>query len=157
MSEDQDCQPSAWTWRVSVLGRTVTWLCTAALVAGSFMVAFIARTPGARVGDVMASLVLLMTAVGFWRFGIYPRITATPQRLTVRNPILTRRLSWEEVGSVTPGYSGIAIKKSDGKAITAWAVQQANFSTWLNRPTSAKSVSHELMELANQWGRSGAV
>jgi hypothetical protein len=102
----------------------------------------------------MASLVLLVTAAGFWRFGIYPRVTATPQELTVRNPILTRRLSWAEVGSVTPGYSGLAIETSDGRSISAWAVQQANFSTWFNRQTRAKSVSHKLMELANQWGRS---
>ena len=109
----------------------------------------LALSEGDPVGLVVG-LCALAVALSAWRFGLYPRVTATNDGLTVRNPLRTTFLPWTEVLHVSPGYSGLEIDRPNGTTVTAWAVQEANISDWLGRQTRSKAIAAELMELARR-------
>lgn len=153
-SDSTNGAPPVTVWRVSTLGQVTTWVAIAASLCAAVLITVVdPRVPGDGPWDnAIFSLALFVGALCLWRAGIHPRMTATPQRLTIQNPAFTKHVRWEEIRSVTPGYSGLQIERSNGRAITVWAVQQANFSTWLNRATRSQTVAQELMTLARQWG-----
>ena len=142
------------SWGVAPVTRVLLWLVLA--VCGGAVVLFvlwglvIPPPDGGRGASLAMAAMPAACGLFFWRFGIYPRVTATPEGVTVRNPFVTRRVAWTEIREVRPGYSGLEIQRADGGVTTVWAVQQANLSAWLRRPTRAKAVAGELMRISEE-------
>lgn len=95
-----------------------------------------------------AAIMMVLAIPCFWRCSFYPKVIATANAVTIRNPIRTRTVEWSAIQSVRPGYSGLVFRLKDGASVTAWAVQQANISTWLKRPTRAKRIVERIAELS---------
>ena len=93
-------------------------------------------------------LIGIALVLSSWRFGLYPNVTATDNGLTVRNPFGTSHVPWNDVVSVSPGYSGLVIVRTNGEAVTVSAVQEANIADWLGRETRSKRIAAEFMQLA---------
>ena len=115
----------------------------AAIVTGLSLAINDGDSIGLVIGAIGSALVL-----GAWRFGLYPSVTATTDGITVRNPLGTTHVPWNDVVSVSPGYSGLEITRTDGTTVIVSAVQEANAAAWLGRRTRSKLVAAELMQLA---------
>jgi len=129
------------------------WVGVAAFTVAGVLVALVIPDSD-RTGSALFGATLFACGVGFWRMGIYPQLTATLERLEVRNAFVTTRLAWSDIQTVRAGYAGLEIVRSDGSETTATAVQQANISVWLHRPTRAQAIAAELTQLSQVRGGS---
>jgi hypothetical protein len=68
----------------------------------------------------------LVAAAGF-RAGMIPFVASTVAGIVVRNPVTRHVIPWTEMDNLSPGYSGIRIRRTDGRLIVAWAVQKSNW------------------------------
>ena len=56
---------------------------------------------------------------------------------------------------VVPGPTGLIIRRREGRATIAWAVQKDNLSTRLHKRTHADEVAETLMKMADERNRRG--
>jgi hypothetical protein len=104
---------------------------------------------GGHLPDRAVGVVFLLAAVGgSWLFAFRPRLLLTDEQLVVINPLRSWRIPLEQIGSVgTASYFGVTIEYFDGhvmRRVTAWAVQKANVSRWLNKTVRADRVAAEI-------------
>ncbi|MDP9442232.1 MAG: hypothetical protein M3P34_08670 [Actinomycetota bacterium] len=67
-------------------------------------------------------------------------MTITADKLVVRNPRSEVTIPLREVQSCVPGYDGLLIASTGRPPVTAWAVQESNFSKWLKLNSRAKEL-----------------
>ena len=137
-------------WTTSRLARGFSWatigLCGVGLALGTFMLAGVAL---GRAGDLDAGGVAMAMAIfglapllTAWRMGLHPCIAVSADELIVTNPVRRIRLPLEEVADASPGYGGITIRLTNGRVVTAWAVQKSNLAKWSGkRVTRADDVA----------------
>jgi len=90
-----------------------------------------------------------------WRFCLVPQIAAADSGIVVDNPFRRSVIPWEDVTDVVPGPTGLIIRRREGRATIAWAVQKDNLSTGLHKRTHADEVAETLMKMADERNRRG--
>ncbi len=97
---------------------------------------------------LVAAFSLLLIALA-WLSAIRPSVTASDIGLTIRNPLETVVVSWDELVGAVAGFDGITITRLRAPPATIWAVQQANVSTWRGSHTRALEVATTIELLAS--------
>ncbi len=148
MGTQQTGETEATRWRVSVTGRVggvlvlLGWLALTLgiTVAGN-------KTPGAGSSPtVVLWILLVIIALGVWRFAFVPNIEATETDLVVRNAFKERRIPWTQIKAIEPGSLGlIIVTKNGGLPRTAWAVQKGRGARLARRRGRADQVIDALM------------
>ncbi|MEU9021341.1 PH domain-containing protein [Actinomadura sp. NPDC048394] len=134
-------------FRPTLAGRAGAVLCAligAAATAGS--VVLLARDGFDR--GLVASLIIMAGTTAVAAGAARSRITIADECVVVRNPLWTQRVRLGEIAAVEPGYSGLRITTTDGRTVTAWAVQKSNWSTWRGRRTRADEVAAAIVRSA---------
>ena len=102
-------------------------------ISGVFVAGSIVDAGGYLESGIVASASVVAVYVGYFR----PRLTVDEDGLTVRNPLSSTRVVWDEYVGSAPGYGGLRIElrssEEKPRVVAAWAVQQWNASTWLGR------------------------
>ena len=114
-------------------------------IIGVFALLALAGVAGALGGgDVGASLLVAwvnaLVAVCAWRWGSHPLIGASGTGVTVRNPLRTVVVRWEDVTGCAATSRGVTIGRAGEAPIVAWAVPKPTLSAWLGRVTRADEV-----------------
>ena len=95
-------------------------------------------------GDVGSSLVVAVVnaavAACAWRWGSHPLIGATGEGVTVRNPLRTVVVAWEDVTGCVATSHGVTIGHAGERPLVAWAVPKPTLSIWFRRVTRADEV-----------------
>jgi hypothetical protein len=91
-------------------------------------------------------------AAGHWWFCFRPFIEASGSGLVVRNLVFTSSIPWVEFASAEGGAGGLVIRKRDGGALTAIAVEKANLFILTGTRRRADRVADEINGLAQRWG-----
>jgi hypothetical protein len=97
----------------------------------------------------LAALAALF-AVGGWRYGLHPSLSATKEGIVIRNPLRRVMVPWRQVEGALPGSRGIIVLRSDRRPVRAWAVQKANWSHFLGRRRRADDVAEYLTQAAKR-------
>lgn len=149
---DSDANAGAFPrrWRVSRTGRAGAALVMIAFIGGALFTAVNSyRAPGDGPYDrYFVALLLAFMGSAIWRGSFYPYVEADIDGLTVRNPLRTSRIKWNQIRDVSPGYNGLSIQTENGRSVTAWAVQEANIANWLKRPTRPKKIANQIKHLS---------
>jgi hypothetical protein len=89
-------------------------------------------------------------AVGGWRYGLHPSLSATKEGIVIRNPLRRVKVPWRQVEGALPGSRGIIVLRTDRRPVKAWAVQKANWSHFLGRRRRADDVAEYLTHAAKR-------
>jgi hypothetical protein len=132
------------TWRISLLGRVFF------VVVGIGVLASIAADLDTmlRNSGVFVPVVLSAVASAFFATSFWTSLTLTDHEVIIRNLGWTRTVPLATVTRAQAGYGGIEIETSEGRHMTAMAVQKANLSMWLGRRTRADDVAEAIQEAA---------
>jgi hypothetical protein len=97
-------------WRVSSGTRAVVWVFVALAGIG---VPALAVGAWLRSGELAISIFLLVLAAGAvvygWRFGLRPRLVASPEGVEVVNPGRRTAIPWDELTLIAPGENGLVL------------------------------------------------
>ena len=145
-------------WEVRPVAR---WAGSACIIAGLgtplAVSVYSFATMGWRGATALPSFILGgLFALGGWRLALVPQIAAAESGIVVDNPFGRTIVPWDDVADVVPGYAGLIIRRRDGRAVTAWAVQKANASKWMHRRTRADEVAEGLLRMADERRPTGA-
>ena len=115
------------------------------VIIGVFALLALAGLAGALGGgDVGASLLVAwvnaLVAVCAWRWGSHPLIGATDEGVTVRNPLRTVVVAWEDVTGCVATSRGVTIGRAGERPLVAWAVPKPTLSIWFRKVTRADEV-----------------
>ena len=95
-------------------------------------------------GDIGSSLLVAVVnaavAACAWRWGSHPLIGATAEGVTVRNPLRTVVVAWEDVTGCVATSRGVTIGRAGERPLVAWAVPKPTLSIWFGRVTRADEV-----------------
>ncbi|ELS51482.1 hypothetical protein STVIR_7500 [Streptomyces viridochromogenes Tue57] len=140
----QGAASSGRTWRISPLGRVFL------VVVGLGVLAAVAADLDTmlRNGGVFVPVVLSAVSGAFFAASFRTSLTLTDHEVIIRNLGWTRTVPLATVTRVHAGYGGIEIETSQGRYVTAMAVQKANVSLWLGRRTRADDVAEAIQEAA---------
>lgn len=143
-------------WRPRAAARVSTALLT---LIGAVLAAWVSAD-GLAFLAVMLWLLTCMCGIGLWRFAMVPYVAATDPGIVVQNPFLHSTIDWASVADIRGGYDGLQIVTTDGRCISAWAVQQANIARWLHEHTRSDDIARVLLDRRAQMvkaaGPSGA-
>jgi len=87
----------------------------------------------------------VVVAFGAWiyRAFIRARIKTSRDGVVIVNPGQTIRLSWDEIETIMV-FTKLTFRCTDGREVTAWAVEPTNIARLLGRTTYADRVAEEL-------------
>jgi hypothetical protein len=128
-------------WRPALGARMVSWVII--LVAGLLAVSALATAVGADLplgGALVVVAVNAVVAVAAWRWGSYPLVGASDAGLTVRNPLQTIVVPWDDLTGARASSLGLTVGRTSGEPVVAWAVTRSALSGWLGRPSRADEV-----------------
>ena len=128
-------------WRPTIASRLVGW--TIAAIAGLLAVSALATAAGGGIALAGATLVVVVNvvvALAAWRWGSYPLVGASDDGLTIRNPLRTVVIPWDDVAGARASSLGLTVARLSGEQVVAWAVTRSSLSTWLNRPSQSDEV-----------------
>lgn len=138
-------------WRVSPATLAAVWVFVAAAGLG---VPALALLTWLRSGELLIPIFLVVLAAGAvvygWRFGLHPRLIATPDGIEVVNPGRRTHLGWDDLTVIAPGENGLVLSTEDSRT-EAWCVQKSKASTRRGRTTRADRVVSELENLQNRF------
>jgi hypothetical protein len=98
--------------------------------------------------------ILIGTAAFYWVLANRPRLSADDRGVTIRNLFAERRLDWEQITKITPGYWGIEFARGDREPpVIAMAVQKSNLSKVTGHQTRADHVARVLAQRAAHGGQ----
>jgi hypothetical protein len=118
------------------------------LAFGAWLIKVASEDDALLAGVAFALFVAMGPAVLALRYALRARIVAMDEALVVVGCLSRREIPWSEVVGADPGYSGITVHLRDGSSVVAGAVQKANVSVWLGRPTRADEVAGFIRERA---------
>jgi len=136
-------------WRVSDFGRIACLVLAAGCGAGGVGLLVAAATGHGGGRGLTGAALLAAVAATLWWFTWHPSITLEADRVVVRNPFGTVTVPLAQIASTSPGYAGLVLRRWDGTAVTAWAVQKTNLATWLHRETRADRVAAQILRAAH--------
>jgi Bacterial PH domain len=128
-------------WRPGLGARVTGWLIAG--VAGLLALSALATAAGGGIpagGAVVVALVNAVVAVAAWRWGGHPLLAASAAGLTLRNPLRTIEVPWDDIVGARASSLGITIARASGEPVVAWAVTRSALSAWLGRPSPADDV-----------------
>ena len=112
------------------------------------MTSLSAAHSGRTVDGVASASVLILCAVGCWRWGLHPRIIATFTGIEIRNALTTHFIPWRDFVSCKTSYRGLTIVRRGGGRVFAFAVQKSNLSVWRHLRTRADDIAEYLARRA---------
>jgi Bacterial PH domain len=128
-------------WRPTIASRVVGWVIAA--VAVLLAVSALATALGGGIplaGAALVVVVNVVVALAAWRWGSYPLVGAADDGLTIRNPLRTVVIPWDDVAGARASSLGLTVVRLSGEQVVAWAVTRSSLSTWLNRPSQSDEV-----------------
>jgi hypothetical protein len=134
-------------WRPSLGTRVGAGLLSAVGVALAVSGVVVAAG-GDWTGGLAVMVVFGLFPVFGWRWGTHPLLATSDDGVTVRNPVRSAVVPWDEVGRCAPTSLGLAIERVDGRPVVAWAVQKPNVARWLRRRTRADEVAETIVARA---------
>jgi Bacterial PH domain len=149
MAEDRFMDMPTYKWRNAKILLIAGWVAVVGFPI--VLVAVVASQLVAGNGEPVAALGAMLffapLPIFAWLFVLRPWLSADDQGVTVRNPLSVRRLAYQDIIDVRPGYWGIAMRTQSGVVIAS-AVQKANASKWLHRQTRADQVAKLIQDRA---------
>ena len=97
---------------------------------------------------LIVALVNALLAVCAWRWGTHPLIGASDAGVTVRNPLRSLVVPWDDVVGCRATARGVTLLRRSGPPVVAWAVQKPSVSAWTGRHTVADDVVAYLVDRA---------
>ena len=138
-------------WRVATGTLAAVWVFVAAAGLGVPTLAVLAWL---RAGEPLISAFLAALAVAAvvygWRFGLHPRLVATPDGVEVVNPGRRTAIGWDELTVIAPGENGLILGTEDSRT-EAWCVQKSRRATRKGRTTRADRIVADLEELQDRF------
>ena len=138
-------------WRVSATTLAVVW--TFVVVAG-LGVPVLAILAWLRAGEPLIAVFLVLLGAGAviygWRFGLHPRLIASPNGIEVVNPGRPAHLDWPDLTVIAPGENGLILGTEHIRA-EAWCVQKSKSALRKGRSTRADAVVAELEQLQDRF------
>jgi hypothetical protein len=128
-------------WRPAIGARLAGWVIAGA--AALLAVGAVATAIGGGIPLVGAAVVVAVNAVvavAAWRWGSYPLVAAGEAGLTIRNPLQTVVIPWDDITGARATSLGLTVARASGDQVVAWAVTRSSLSTWLNRPSQSDEV-----------------
>lgn len=113
----------------------------------AFLVGAVLTAPTMANAAALTALAAILVA-SWWIAAGRPRVMLTASQVVVINPFWTYRRELADIVEVHGGWFGLWIQTREQRPIAAWAVQKANFSTWLGRRTRADEVAEEISAAA---------
>lgn len=100
-------------------------------------------------GSVWISALLAFLSVValayIWRFGLHPRVRATPRTLEVVNPFRRHVFDWNDITVIAPGENGLVVATEETEA-EAWCIQKSNFAARRGHLTRADRIADALID-----------
>jgi hypothetical protein len=90
---------------------------------------------------------MLLAAVPLYIRGSRLSVTATEQRVEVRNLVRTYTIPWDEIDSFSFGRPSCIVVRRDGVAISMSAIQPANITLMTGHHSAAETKVDQLNEL----------
>jgi ribosomal protein S18 acetylase RimI-like enzyme len=138
-------------WRVSSGALVAVWVFVVLAALGVPMLAFLTWW---RSGELLIAVFLLVLAVAAllygWRFGLHPRLIATPAGVEVVNPGRRSGIEWDELTVIAPGENGLVLGTEDART-EAWCVQKSKTATRKGRRTRSDEIVAELEEMRDHY------
>lgn len=106
---------------------------------------------------LIVALVNAMLALCAWRWGTHPLIGASDAGVTVRNPLRSLVVPWDDVAGCRATARGVTLLRRSGPPVVAWAVQKPSMSAWTGRHTVADDVVAYLVDRASGGDGEGAL
>ena len=128
-------------WRPRLAGRVAAWLAIVVAVPLAVWAVIWGVLNDKVTSALLMSALLILYAIGRWRWALHPRLIVLADGIKVRNGFSEQFVEWAEVDRCAAGYMGIVVVKKDGGTVTAFAVQKSNAMAWLNRRTRADEVA----------------
>jgi hypothetical protein len=92
--------------------------------------------------SLLVAAVCAVVALAIWRWTVHPLLGVSADGITVRNPLRSYLVAWEDVVAVAPTALGLAIKRrGGGRPLVAWAVTKSDVAIRLGRRTRADEVA----------------
>src|SRR5207302_8530975 len=129
-------------WRPNRAARAAGWVF---VLGGVAVAAYLARHHQLDLAALAA-----LFAVGGWRYGLHPSLSATKEGVVIRNPLRRVKVPWRQVEGALPGSRGVIILRTDRRPVNAWAVQKANWSHFLGKRRRADDVAEYLTRSARR-------
>jgi len=139
-------------WVSAPATRVLIWVVILCYAAAGLTLGGVSGAQGDAAGAALAPVFGLAMAVGHWWFCCRPFIEASGSGLVVRNLVFTSSIPWVEFESAEGGVAGLVIRKRDGGALTAIAVEKANLFVLTGTRRRADRVADEINGLAQRWG-----
>lgn len=112
-----------------VRGLSAFWIAASVLAAPAFLVAgFGGYANLGPVGGVYMAAMTTGCAAFIHRLAFHPLLRADDEGVVIRNVTDEHEVRWEEIKSITPGYSGLCFTRHHGPAVHATAVQKSNYA-----------------------------
>lgn len=138
-------------WRVSSPTLAMVWVFVALAAIGVPTLAVLAWW---RSGELLIAIFLLVLAVAAvvygWRFGLHPRLIATPYGVEVVNPGRRTGIEWDELTVIAPGENGLLLGTEVSRT-EAWCVQKSKRASSTGRSTRADAIVAELEDLRDRY------
>jgi hypothetical protein len=114
------------------------------------MTSLLAADSGRIEEGVVSAALLILCALGCWRWGLHPRIVATFTGIEIRNALRTHFVPWRDFEGCTPSYRGLVIVRRGGIRVFGFAVQKSKSSVWRHLRTRADDISEYLARRAKE-------
>ncbi|MFT4167422.1 MAG: GNAT family N-acetyltransferase [Microlunatus sp.] len=138
-------------WRASATTLAVVWIFVLTAGLGVPVLAVVAWL---RAGEPLIAVFLVLLAAGAvlygWRFGLHPRLVASPNGIEVVNPGRPAHLDWQDLTVIAPGENGLILGTEDIRT-EAWCVQKSKSAARKGRITRADAVVAELEQLQDRF------
>ena len=138
-------------WRVSPTTLTVVWIFVVAAGVGVPLLAVLAWL---RADEPFIAVFLVLLGAGAviygWRFGLHPRLVASPNGIEVVNPGRPAHIDWNELTVIAPGENGLILGTEDIRS-EAWCIQKSRSAARKGRSTRADAVVAELEQLQDRF------
>ena len=139
-------------WVSAPATRILIWVVILGYAAAGLTLGGVSWAQGDAAGAAWVPIIGLAMAAGHWWFCFRPFIEASGSGLVVRNLVFTSSIPWVEFASAEGGAAGLVIRKRDGGAVTAIAVEKANLFILTGTRRRADQVADEINGLAQRWG-----
>ena len=130
-------------WRPGLASQVTGWVgvgLNALLVVVAL--ASVAGGDGGVGTSLLVAAVCAVVALAIWRWTVHPLLAVSAAGITVRNPLRSYVVAWEDVVAVAPTSLGLAMKlRGGGRPLVAWAVTKSNVAIRLGRRSRADEVA----------------
>jgi hypothetical protein len=125
-------------WLVPSGSRTAATVVT---VGWCVLAAGVTLSGGAAGDDLLLWVIAVAIAVIAWRWSFVPYVALTQDAVIVQNMFNRVEVPYTDIESVAVSYSGVTIRRAEGRPVVPWAVQKSGRATLMHKESRADELA----------------